>query len=104
MYDGADAADRRARKRRLRKCLLARSAALIAPLPQARVRRDHSHAEEADAEAIRRALAAVGGHIPSAATVLGVSRASMYWRITKLGLMDWIRDAYHRETRKPKRR
>lgn len=99
LFDGPDSAER-ARKRRLRKRLLARADALVAPLPQVRVRRDHSHVEEADAEAIRRALAAVDGHIPSAAAVLGVTRGVMYHRIARLGLMDWIRDTYP----SPKRR
>lgn len=54
-------------------------------------------ATSADADALRAALEAAGGHVGKAARALGVCRRTLDRRITATpGLRVWLRDAYPR--------
>lgn len=51
-------------------------------------------ATSADADALRAALEAAGGHVGKAARALGCNRRTLDRRITALGLRAWLRKAY----------
>lgn len=58
---------------------------------------------DADAAAIREALAAASGNVERAAEALSVNRRTLDRRINALGLRAWLTETYPRSARQPRR-
>ncbi|WP_437804347.1 helix-turn-helix domain-containing protein [Sorangium sp. So ce693] len=60
-------------------------------------------AADADAAAVRDALAAASGNVERAAEALSVNRRTLDRRINALGLRTWLTETYSRSARQPRR-
>ena len=50
--------------------------------------------DAAEVAAIRRAIEVAGGNVSAAAAALGTPYRTLTWKIRRLGLRDWLAEAY----------